>query len=70
MLNYLRSAHFAVVSTQSKNMSTKPSYDQFVNWAASDENKSDMQISLRDHPDLANVKDSVSFRNIFSVLCL
>ena len=51
-------------------MSTKPSYDQFVNWAASDENKSDMQISLRDHPDLANVKDSVSFRNIFSVLCL
>ena len=47
-------------------MPTKPSNKDFINWAKNDKNKSKMQNALSEHPDLAHVKDSVSFMNIFS----
>ena len=45
-------------------MSTRPSDEDFLEWARNDQNKSKMQNALRAHPDLAIIKDRVSFNQI------
>ena len=42
-------------------MSTRPSDDTFFNWVQDDQCKSKVQNAIREHPDLANIEDSVSF---------
>ena len=46
-------------------MSTRPSDDEFIAWVKNDQNKSKVQNALRAHPDLINVKDSVSFNQLY-----
>ena len=45
-------------------MSSRPSNEEFLEWARNDQNKSKMQNALRAHPDLINIKDWVSFNQI------
>ena len=49
-------------------MSTRPSNKDFFEWANNDQNKSKMQNALRAHPDLAHIKDEVSFNQILFLL--
>ena len=51
-------------------MSTRPSDEEFLEWAKNDQNKSYMQNALRSHPDLAYVKDWVSFNQKIFLLVL
>ena len=45
-------------------MSTRPSDKEFLKWVQNDQNKSKVQNALRAHPDLANIKNSVSFNQL------
>ena len=45
-------------------MSTRPSNSDFFAWARKGQNMSNMQNALRAHPDLANIKNWVSFNQI------
>ena len=51
-------------------MSTRPSNKEFIQWVENDHNKSKVQNALRAHPDLANVKNSVSFNQLNFLLLL
>ena len=50
-------------------MGARPSNEQFIQWAINDRYKSKLQNALRKYPDLANIKNSVSF-NILNYLML
>ena len=45
-------------------MSTKPSASDFMKWVQNDENQSKVRHALMEYPDLANMKDSVSFNRL------
>ena len=45
-------------------MPTRPSNEDFINWAMNEENKSKVQNALKAYPNLANAKESVSFNQI------
>ena len=52
-------------------MLTRPSNNQFFEWVQNDQNKSKVQNALIAHPDLINIKDSVSFNlKYFLILIL
>ena len=46
-------------------MSTRPSDEEFIEWVKNDQNKSKVQNALREHPDLINSKDRVSFNQLY-----
>ena len=49
-------------------MSSRPSDKDFIEWAKNDQNVSRIQNALRSHPDLANIKNSVSFNQIYFLI--
>ena len=51
-------------------MSTRPSDDDFFDWVKNDQNKLKVQNALIAHPDLANVKDWVSFNQLYFLLII
>ena len=51
-------------------MSTRPSNEEFIDWAKNDQHKSKIQIYLSAYPDLNSIKDSVSFNRIFIVIIM
>ena len=51
-------------------MSTRPSNEDFIEWAKNDQNKFKMQNALRSYPELANIKDWVSFNQICFLLII
>ena len=54
-----------ILKRETKNMSTRPSDDEFLEWVKNDQNKPKVQNALRAHPDLAHIKDTVSFYQCF-----
>ena len=46
-------------------MSTRPSDEEFIEWVKNDQNKSKVQNALREHPNLINSKDRVSFNQLY-----
>ena len=51
-------------------MSTRPSNDEFIRWVQDDQNKLKVQNALRVHPNLAHVKNSVSFDQLYFIFIL
>ena len=51
-------------------MSTRPSDKEFTQWVQNDQNKLKVQNALRAHPDLANVKDYVSFNQLYFLIII
>ena len=49
-------------------MSTRPSDEEFLGWVTNDQKKSKVQNALRAHPDLANIKDRVSFNQLYFLI--
>ena len=50
-------------------MSTRPD-SEFILWVKNDENKLKVQNALRAHPDLINIKDQVSFNQLYFLLII
>ena len=58
------------LKSEAKNMSTRPSDKEFIEWVRNDQNKSKVQNALRAHPDLINIKDWVSFNLLYYIFII
>ena len=51
-------------------MSRRTSDEEFLEWVKSDQNKSKVQNALIAHPTLINIKDKVSFNQLYFLIII
>ena len=51
-------------------MSTRPSDSEFLEWVKNDQNKLKVQNALIAHPDLINIKNWVSFNQLYFLIII